>query len=317
VKQLRLEELTRDAAKAAFRVFTIRDVNPLGGTSKRRRIYEPNEAMDELHQRLIHALRALHVPLPYAFGALPGRSRLQNVLQHRRAAHIYLLDLHDAYPSVDGERLARILCQLDPELRGKIDEVYAFLWRYCLAHDGGLFVGAPASPDLFNLYAGTLLDGPLAELVRRYGLVYSRFLDDLTFSSPSAPIGRRKRKAIRQAVIGSGFTLSEKKTRVVDLRKGPIVICGIGLEQGGRTFVPRHYTGKIRGLIHRAAVKGDVPLSAIHGRMGVFGEATPRFRLGRTPLTTGPNHTERRIIAAYGELRSRRAQSRQTEPQRR
>lgn len=195
--------------------------------------------------------------------------------------------------------------------------MYAFLWQYCLAPEGGLIIGAPASPDLFNLYTGTLLDGRLAELARQYGLKYSRFLDDLTFSSPSAPIGKRKRKAIRQAVIESRFTLSEKKTRVIDLRKGPVVICGIGLEYGGRTFVPRHYTNKIRGLIHRAAAKGDVPLSAVHGRMGVFHEATPRFVLGRTPLTVGPNRTERRIIAAYGELRSIRAQSRQAEPQRR
>lgn len=97
---MRLEELTRDATGAAFRAFTIRDVNPLGGTTKRRRIYEANETMDELHQKLFCALRALQVPLPHAFGALPGRSRLQNVLQHRQAAHLYLLDLHDAYPAL-------------------------------------------------------------------------------------------------------------------------------------------------------------------------------------------------------------------------
>ena len=69
--------------------------------------------------------------------------------------------------------------------------------------------------------------------------------------------------------------MNHRKSKVRDLKKGPIVITGIGLEFGGRLFVPSHYRRKIKGLLHNA-VKGNIPRPVIDGHMGVL-KSIPRF----------------------------------------
>lgn len=143
-----------------FSAFPFRDKNPLGGTEKVRLIRAPNQAMRIVHARFIKQIRKLHVELPFATGARPGDSVRRNVLRHRRSRFFYLVDLHSAYRNVNRERLAKILSELSGALSAHESEVCDFLRRFSLAPEGGLIVGAPASPDLFNLYAGLLIDRP-------------------------------------------------------------------------------------------------------------------------------------------------------------
>lgn len=287
-------------AEPAFRRFRFKDQNPLGGTVKIRTLYAPNDAMREVHRRLIEWLRRLRIRLPYATGAKPRCSPRLGIRPHQRNRYFYLTDIASAYPSVDGGRLAEILYSLVEPEPGKpqldlidaceeLDEVVKFLKAYCLAPEGGLATGAPASPDLFNLYAGELLDPALARLAKQYGLKYTRYLDDLTFSSPKVRIGKRKRDAIRAAIISAGFRVNHKKSGVYDLRRGPILIHGIGLASPGRIFLPRHYLRKAKGLIH-AAMAGRASRSKVDGVMGVFAASTDSAKL---------NRTERRLVDEY------------------
>lgn len=255
----------------SFRAFRIRDINPLSGSSKSRIIYDPNEPMRIIHARLIAYLRQLDVELPSATGARPQWSCVKNVLRHRKSRHIYIVDIQHAYHSVDGEKLASILCEVDKRLTGKQVYVLDFLRRYCLATEsGGLVIGAPASPDLFNLYAEVMIDRPLRTLAERYGFIYTRYLDDLTFSSRYHRIGERKRRAIRNVVARAGLTIHHRKSKLFDLRKGPVVINGIGLRWGGKLFMPRSYLRKINGLLHRAQNGDEVSTHRVMGMMGLF-----------------------------------------------
>ncbi|TSC64328.1 MAG: Retron-type reverse transcriptase [Parcubacteria group bacterium Gr01-1014_106] len=208
----------------------------------------------------------------------------ESLPQHRYNRYFFLTDLQSAYQNVDGKKLAEVLCGLDPRLSAEREEVYGFLTQFCLDPKGGLVVGAPASPDLFNIYAGKLLDEPLAALCEQYGLTYSRYLDDLAFSSRTESIGEKKRKKLRAVIRTAGFSISDHKTHVMDLAKGPIIITGVGVELGGRIFLPRHYLRMIRGLIHRAMHVGDVCEHRIHGMMGVFRSSSHKHNLNRTEI---------------------------------
>lgn len=271
-----------------FRTFPLKDLNPVSGKVKYRSINDPDNGMREIHKLIIAYVSGLGFPLPFATACRKGDSPRKNVERHRRNTHFYLTDLHDAYGNVRGDRLADLLAAQESGASDLRDRILSFLQRFCLSERGGLIVGAPASPILFNLYAGEYLDKPLGQMCQRWGLVYTRYLDDLTFSSSEdCPIGKKKRKTIRDCLTQVGFDVSHRKSQVCDLRKGAITINGVGLEYGGRIFCPRHYVRKIQGAMHFRFGKKNPDSKTLAGMMGVFKN-----------LTTGrPNRTEAKLMS--------------------
>jgi hypothetical protein len=278
-----------------FRTFVFKDENPLGGTVKLRKLEAPNDAMRIIHGRLIQYLRSLEIEMPYATACRLGDSPRKNLERHKGNRYFFVLDLKNAYRQVDQRKLARILCAADPALKGSEEEVSAFLGQYCVSKFGGLPMGASASPDLFNLYCAVLLDVPLGKLCAEYGWVYTRYLDDLTISCTSDPPTRRVgRPAIRAIVEEAGFKVNHKKARLRDLAFGPIFLNGIGLEHGGRIFVPQWYVTHVRGLL-LWGLQGDFTLRPkIDGAMGVFLSIIDRHN---------PTATERKVIGLHQRFR--------------
>ena len=272
---------------------SLKDINPLSGVQTRRHLDKPNDAMRVIHHRLQTYLRHLSIEQPYATGCLPNCSPRKNVAIHRKNRFFYLIDLRRAYRSVKVTKLAKVLCEADPSLNGQRKEVKAFLEKYCMSRFGGLATGAPASPDLFNLYCLYLIDKPLEMLLSENNLTYTRYLDDLTFSA-SEPITRKQRRAIREVIQKAGFDVHHLKSEVSDLQKGPIFINGIGLELGGRIFVPRDFINFLRGLIHKG-LRGQFELwPQIEGGMSVFKGIIKGRKL---------NQTEAEILGKYKEFR--------------
>lgn len=327
--------------KPAWQPFRYRDVNPLGGTTKVRLLGAPNPAMRLLHHRLVRFLRGLNVPMPHAVGARPAGSPVVNVRRHlyidnrgrparyRPNRYFLLYDLRHAYCNVDPGLLAGIICQHCPELTVQDGAVLDFLLGYCFGPNpnkpyqlelpigqrrrGGLVQGGPASPDLFNLYVAITLDQPLGELCQRYGLTYSRYLDDLTFSSRERSIGTKKRQVIRRKIRDAGFTVSDRKAKNLDIRKGPLTINGVCLNRQGTIFCPRRYLRRIRTLVHAARKGAAVDLAALHGMMGVFTATLPRRwelvdingRRSERRVPVGRLRIEQKTLDEYRQLQAR------------
>jgi len=103
-----------------------------------------------------------------------------------------------------------------------------------------------------------------------------------------------KRKRIREIIHRAGFPISHWKARVYDLNKGPIVINGVGLEFGGRIFVPGHFVKYLRGLLY-LGMQDPIGLQPqIAGAMGVF-----RGLIDPLNLT----ETEKKILREYRRYR--------------
>jgi hypothetical protein len=275
-----------------FKSWRKRDVNPLGGTSKTRTLHAPNEKMRNLHRQFVRNLRELQVNLSSAT-SVPGSSPRQNVARHRYSRFFYLTDLSSAFQNVNKEKLAEVLAWLDKKV-SKV-EILEFLEGFCFVKEGGLITGSPSSPDLFNIYAAVLIDSRLRKYCEPHGITFSRYLDDLAFSSQSV-IGARKRDKIREIVEFAGFQISHHKTRVLDLKKDRIEINGIGLEYGGRIYLPRWYLRKIRGLIRLIRETRDRKLLyKLDGMMGLF------------DASTDPDHPsnqiEKKVLQEYNSVR--------------
>jgi len=284
--------------------WAIRDINPLSGQKKVRMLTVPNEALRFLHKGLIYLLRvskkassALH----YARGARPGFSHQRLVSEHRGNRFFYVVDLKDAYSQVDHSLMIKIVIEFlraIPHFEAFSEEdeagVTIFLERYFLLPEiPGLPVGLPASPDLFNAYIGTLVNWRISKMISAGH--YTHYLDDLVFSFRSRP-SRKKRREIRETLKQWRLPINHGKCQFKDLKKGPIVITGIGLEYGGRMFIPRNYTRKIAGLVHRALETRD-PHEIARAR-GMVGLVLHTLKVARQV----PNQHEEKLLRSFRKL---------------
>ena len=112
----------------------------------------------------------------------------------------------------------------------------------------------------------------------------------MLFTRPAIRPERHERAEARQIVEAAGFTTNDAKTVIYDLKRGSVRINGFRLEYGGRIFAPRAYLRMLRGAIHRAQTKGDIPPSKIHGMWGAF---WPSLRGRRW------NRTEEKLVDQY------------------
>lgn len=286
----------------AFSHFTKRDVNPVSGRTKYRKLGKPNEAMATLHRRFFSYLRSYRFDgirtacLAHSSASKRGDRTLKNVEPHRANRFFYLLDFHNAFGNVSPKHLAEMLVALDKDLAGKQEEVETFLRRYFFSPEHGLIQGGNASPDLFNLYAGMLVDVWLEPILKRHGITYTRYTDDLTFSSPSH-ITSATRRETRKVIEAAGFPLSWRKCEYVDLKKRPVMITGIRLIFGGRVQVPRPFIRKVRAALHAAAKPGsDITLAKIEGLMSPIRSSLPRGQK--------PNRIEQRVLDEYEAARA-------------
>ena len=201
---------------------------------KTRVIAAPNESMRLVQKRLSLRLREqLLLRLPHATGGVPFSSPTWNAALHRGSSHFLTLDLVDAYGSVTMRHLAGL------EIVHGFSETRltpAFLQRYCFSRTGGLAQGGPASQDLFNL-ACTSLDMRLSMICAREGLIYSRYVDDLTFSG-QAPISQALRREICAAIEAEGFRVNHLKARLSMIAKGPVEVTGILVFPDGSFSLP-------------------------------------------------------------------------------
>jgi len=275
-----------------FGSFVLKDINPLSGTVKQRPIYPPNDAMRVLQRQVVGWLRGIAVPLPYSTGGQRGNSPLGNVRRHAHNRYFFLTDLKGAFENLLVGRVVQALTQIAPQLAQEAITIEAFLWRYCATPSGGIPTGSPSSTLMFNLTLGALLDENLGKYCNENNIIYTRYIDDLTFSS-LALITKAQRREIRRIITSAGLVINEQKTQVLDLAKQPIVINGIGLELGGRTFVPGAYRRRLQGMLRRAIKLGDVPPDEIHGRMGAV-----QACLG-TSSWLAFNRSEARLMSLY------------------
>lgn len=251
------------------------------GVLKQRHVFVPSDETRQAHLEILRSLHNANIPMPHAIGSLPSKTLLDGVLPHQNSNHFYMADLADAFPSVDIDHLISIV--RSPLIPSRLQErLVEFILNYGTdERTTGLPLGAPASPILFNIYC-VPLDRELAAYCQRQGdIVYTRYLDDLTFSS-NFRVGAKRRAALRDIINNQpGAELNHKKTKVHDIRKGPVTITGVSIyrhQDGSRRVAPApHLLESARkcfeGIIELVQT-GEVPdqsqIGQMHGYNGVL-----------------------------------------------
>ena len=124
---------------------------------------------------------------------------------------------------------------------------------------GYLPQGAPTSPMLSNL-AMRELDEILMRIGLKYGLYYTRYSDDMTFSTRSKTFSRSSAKEligeVRESMMTAGLRLNGGKTTIVPPGSRKVVL-GL-LVDGTEPALPREFRSHLRQHLHYLEKFGPV-----------------------------------------------------------
>lgn len=224
-----------------------------GGT---REINAPCYQLAIILHFLNQVLRAVYTPHPCATGFTEGRSVVDNAQTHVGHHYVFNIDLQNFFPSIPQPRVwARI--QLPPfNFKQEIANVVAGLC--CNTNPEGtgnaLPQGAATSPLLSNAVCDKL-DRRMRGVARRFGLHYSRYADDMTFSSMHNVYqeGSEFRQEIKRIIEEQGFKMNDKKTRLLrDGQRQEVT----GLTVNALTNVSRKYISDLRWILRVWEVEG-------------------------------------------------------------
>lgn len=198
-------------------------------------------ALKSLSRRLDVYLRKTVPQFPTAasYGFISGSSTFHNATQHLGHRMLLTADIKEFFNSITKSDVERALigANILPEAADLIASFTTI--------NGRLPLGFSTSPLLSNLVCISL-DIRLSELAIECGAVYTRYADDLAFSSDAR---LPNIKDLRSALSKEGFSLAEDKVRIS--RRGQRqVVTGLTIADKTGPRVPREFKRRLRKEIY-------------------------------------------------------------------
>lgn len=186
-----------------------------------RTIHAPVKGLKHILKPLNVVFNCVAEPHAKATGFVPGKSIVDNAKMHVGNQYVYNIDLKDFFHSFDRNRVKMGLWYSFFELIKEMEPL-AFLMASLCTHpfeiDGKVQTvlpqGAPTSPTITNILC-LRLDRRLNGLAKRFKIKYSRYADDITFSSDTNVF--RKDQFINELhriIQEDDLVLNKKKTRL-------------------------------------------------------------------------------------------------------
>lgn len=248
-----------------------------------RNISAPSPELKLLQRRLSDGLQSCwdeintekKITKPISHGFRRGASISTNASVHRGRRFVFNVDIKDFFDSINFGRVYGFFVKnKDFALTENVAKVLAAI----SCHEGTLPQGSPCSPVISNLI-GQILDIRLAKLAHRYGCSYSRYADDLTFSTnerifPSAIAFSNidhswaAGAALSKIIEKSGFQLNPKKTRM-QYRNSRQEVTGLIVNR--RINTRPEYRRLTRAMTHQLVTTGKFQITEMEAdALGTF-----------------------------------------------
>jgi retron-type reverse transcriptase len=223
-------------------------------SGKTRRFDAPDPSLKELQRRILHRLLKRLRTHPAAVGFESGLSIVTNARSHIDQAVVIRMDLKDFFNSTTSERVYRYFRAI-----GWNHEAGLLLRGLC-THEGSLPQGAPTSPRLSNL-VNVRLDARLSGLGLRFGAMYTRYADDLTFSlSVDDAEAVHSLIGMTKAIVAEyGYRLHMRRKLHIRRRHDQQIVTGLVVNQS--VNLPRRTRRWLRAVEHRRRTGGQPTLS--------------------------------------------------------
>ena len=249
-KPVQLKSLTYYAnptlCKKRYQTFTIKKKSGADRT-----IQAPVKGLKSILRSLNFVLQCVYEPHEAATGFVLEKSIVDNAKKHLGHHYVLNMDLKDFFHTFDRNRVKMGFIYEPFNLNGD-KEPLAFLLASLCTHpfeiDGEVKTvlpqGSPTSPTLTNILCKKL-DRRLTGLANRFGATYTRYADDITFSSPhniytDEAFNKELKRIIEE---DQKLVINPKKTR---LQKAGYRQEATGLIVNDKVNVRRRYVKHIR-----------------------------------------------------------------------
>lgn len=193
-------------------------------------------------------------------GFMKDRSIITNAMMHIGKVNVLNIDLEDFFGSFNFGRVRGFFIKNN---EFKLNENIATIIAQIACYENKLPQGSPCSPVITNLITHSL-DINLSSLARKYKCTYTRYADDITFSSRLSifppEIMREDKgkynpsKKLRSEIRRSGFSINNNKTRVQYKHSRQEVT---GLTVNKKPNVKKEYLKDIRTKCHHLFNTGE------------------------------------------------------------
>lgn len=205
-----------------------------------------------------------------------GKSIITNSQMHRNKKYILNIDLKNFFDSFNFGRVRGFFIKdkdftVSPEIATVIAQIACYQCK--------LPQGAPSSPIITNLIT-RILDYRIVKIAKKYRFTYSRYADDMTFST-NRELNSNKLRAskeldnflteLEEVIISSGFEINPKKTRLSNNMQRQEVT---GLVVNKKINVKREYIKNTRAMAFQLYKDGAFEIDK---KPGTINQLTGRF----------------------------------------
>jgi RNA-directed DNA polymerase len=250
------QQLTAFAAQAPkmYKVYAIPK-----RTSGKRIIAHPAKALKAYQTALLVPMADIFKVHHCAYAYKKGTSIKANAQQHLHCRYLLKMDFQNFFNSITDKLFAKMLVKLNIELSAQDQSLIESLAFWCPSKKTGrkriLSVGAPSSPFISNwILSG--FDEAVFQLCRQQDIVYTRYADDLTFSTKQKnrlfELPKQIKSELRAQFEGA-IVINDTKT-VSSSKKHNRHVTGITLTNEGSLSIGRERKRHISLLLHKFSI---------------------------------------------------------------
>jgi RNA-directed DNA polymerase len=219
------------------------------------------DCLDEMNQSVASDQKKPLDQISHGFKR--GLSNRTNAKEHRNRRYVFNVDLTNFFGSINFGRVRGFFIK---DQRFHLEPKVATILAQIACFKKSLPQGSPCSPVISNLI-GNILDAHLVRLAARTGCSYTRYADDLTFSTnkrcfPTSIAIQSDDdnhawipgSELLRLVKHSGFEINPKKTRMQYYYSRQEVT---GLVVNKKVNIRREYRHNVRAMAHRLFTKGN------------------------------------------------------------
>lgn len=239
----------------APRRYKVYEIKKQSGTGTRV-IAQPAREIKTIQRYLVeNALNQLPVH-DAAYAYVRGKSIKENANAHSQNKYLLKMDFNNFFPSIGRDDLIHHIKKYMPNAYDEFDlNVIASicLWRPKYESRLRLSIGGPSSPFISNTIMYDF-DLAISNACNLFGSTYTRYADDLTFSTNTPRALGAVEEIVRQTLNSIQYprlSIKEQKT-VHSSKKFRRMITGLVVTNEGDLSLGRERKRNIRSAVHRA-----------------------------------------------------------------